>query len=155
MMYWILLVMGAIVSLVTAVLLGGAMIPRAYRATRIMTVGGDGHRDAATIWRALDRIGEWPLWTEQARTVSIADAASPSPLRLRVHGDDGAVRAEIVLSVTPGAAGVEVRATEEGAIANPALRLWRHYVAGHAELVTALLRALGEQIGEAAPIREA
>jgi hypothetical protein len=154
MMYWILLLMGAIVSLVAAVLVSGFMVPRAYRAARIATLSmpGDAMR---TTWQALDAIGDWPLWTEQARTVSVAESAPPGRLLLRVHGDDGGVRSQLTLALSPRDGGVEVRASEEGTLSNPVVRLIRHYATGHAGLVTSVLTALGHETGATVDVRAA
>jgi hypothetical protein len=139
-MYWILLAMGAIVSIVAAVIVGGLLVPRRYAVTRRLTLSAS----PARVRAALASVAAWPLWMEQART----PAADADASTIRVLDDDGSESARIVIALQEAGGGTRVDASESGDVANPATRLLRQYVTGHAALLTAVLRTLAEQVDE-------
>jgi hypothetical protein len=143
MMNWILLIMGMVVSVVTAVLVGGFLVPRQYRVARTTNLPVPAER----VWEKLATVAEWPLWMERARTVQLTERTPPTLLRFALLDDARAPQAQLRVALTVVADGVRVDAQEEGQLVNPVVRLFRHYVTGHAGTLEALLQTLAADLG--------
>lgn len=146
-MYWILLVMGAMVSVVTAVLVGGLLVPATFTVRRAVTL----RAAPATAQAALAELAAWPVWMTLTRTPrldgDVMQASGPG-MAVGVLDDDGAEIARLTLHLARDDAGTVVHATECGRVRNPVARLLRHYGTGHHGVTDAVLRALAARVGD-------
>jgi hypothetical protein len=143
MMYWILLVMGTVVSVITAIIVGGFLVPKSYTVTRSIVLAASSHDTHAALLACAD----WPIWMELTRTPHIVSSTGHA-VTVAIANDDRVTVAVVqcTLAVDPG--GTRVTATDSGEIANPVVRLFRHYVSGHQAIVTAMLVALAASVGD-------
>lgn len=142
-MNWILLVMGAIVSVVAAVLVGGSMLPAAYEAKRVLRLTAG----AADVQGSLRGVADWPVWMELTRTPQI-ERDEPSSIVVGMTNDDQQRVGTLQFALASRDGGTVVTATDKGTVSNPVSRLLRHYALGQHATVDAVLRALAEQLGE-------
>lgn len=142
-MNWILLVMGAIVSVVAAVLVGGSMLPAAYEAKRAMRL----HASAGDVQSALRGVADWPVWMELTRTPQI-ERDEPSSMVVGMTNDDQQRVGTLQFALASRDGVTVVTATDKGTVSNPVSRLLRHYALGQHATVDAVLRALATEIGE-------
>lgn len=144
-MNWILLVMGAIVSIVAAVIVGGLLVPATYDASRTLVV----RAKPAAVQRTLLELAQWPVWMALARTPQV-ETSTEAIVNVSVWTDDQqrASTLRFVIDATPE--GTRVTVSDRGTVANPVSRLLRHYVTGHHATADATLRALADALGESA-----
>lgn len=146
MMYWILLVMGAAVSVVTAVIIGGLLVPATYTVRRHAAVAAP----PASVLAALRVLASWPVWMALGRTAEPVDeATNERVVTVAVLDDDRREIAQLTLTVAAQGRGSLIEATETGRVGNPVVRLLRHYVTGHHAVADAVLQAIAAQAGGA------
>ena len=85
MMNWILLVMGAMVAVVLAMLLGGAMAPRTRTATRTLRTS---HR-VDEVFACLRQADGPPRWCADLPAMRVRETEPPHRLGLTLLDDDG------------------------------------------------------------------
>lgn len=146
-MNWILLVMGAIVSIVAAVLVGGLLVPATYEAQRTLVV----RASVGTVQRALLALAQWPVWMELARTPQV-ETSTEAVVNVSVWTDDQQRASTLRFMLDARPDGTLVTVSDRGSVSNPVARLLRHYVTGHHATADATLRALAEALGERAEI---
>lgn len=144
-MNWILLVMGAIVSVVVAVLVAGFLVPGTYETTRALQLRADWR----TVRAALIELAQWPLWMELTRTPRV-ETSTEQLVNVSVWTDDQQQASTLRFVLDPSVGGTRVVLHERGTISNPVSRLLRHYVTGHHGPAEATLRALAESLNEPA-----
>lgn len=149
-MNWILLVMGAIVSVVAAVLVGGSMLPAAYEAKRAMRLP----KSADEVQSALRGVANWSVWMDLTRTPHI-ERDEPSSMLVGMTNDDQQRIGTLQFALASRDGGTVVTATDTGTVSNPVSRLLRHYALGQHATVDAVLRALASELGESAEFLDA
>lgn len=168
-MYWILLVMGLLVSLVAAAIVGGLATPRKYVAARALTLRAAPERVWALI-RTVKAYPDWreeimsveefsgndprPAWTEIGRQKSLSYVAAtdepPHRFTARILDDDLGYSAEWQFVVTPSASGSRLVITEHGEVGNPVFRFVRAHLLGHTGSIDNYLRDVALELGELA-----
>lgn len=155
MMNWILLIMGTIVAVVAALILGGLMAPRRHRVVRGIRLPVA--PDAA--WPLVRQVDGPPLWCASLPNMRVQDEKEFVQLRLDVLDDDDIVVGEWQLALLPlDAAGripqdgaTDAEATllvlaEQTDIGNPVVRLVRS-VGQHSDRADRFLEAVAQQLG--------
>ncbi len=163
-MYWILFVMGALVSLVLAVIVGGFATPRKHVAARSVTV----RAAPETVWALVRNVGSYAEWRPEIqsslvdgeewqeftprRTLRFGVAESEAPRRFvaRILDDDLPFTGEWTWECTPHADGTRVTLTERGDIGNPISRFVAAHMTGYTSSIDAALGALAIKVGDAA-----
>lgn len=163
-MYWILLVMGALASLVLAVIVGGLATPRKYAASRAVTL----RATPETIWSLVRDVGSYAEWRPEiesalvdgeewqefmtGRALRFGVVASEAPRRFvaRMLDDDMPSTSEWTWDLAPRDGGTRVTLTERGEIGNPIFRFVAVHMSGHSRSIEAVLRALALKVGDAA-----
>lgn len=143
-MNWILLVMGAILSVVAAVIAGGLLLPATYEAQRVMLL----RASPETVRKAVRQAADWPVWMSLTRTPQVHEATERVTLALLT--DDQQVASRVELQLKADGTGTRVTAVDRGRVSNPVARLLRHYVTGPYTTLDATLRGLAESLGEPA-----
>jgi hypothetical protein len=149
-MNWILLVMGAIVSVVAAVLVAGLLVPASYATARAIVL----RADLRTTRAALLDLAQWPVWMELARTPRL-ETSTDVVVSVTVWTDDQQQAGALQFVLEPFNQGTRVVVRDRGTISNPVSRLLRHYVTGHAGTADALLRALADALNDDAVASDA
>lgn len=163
-MYWILFVMGALASLVLAVIVGGLVTSRRYVASRAVTV----RATPETIWNLVRDVGAYAEWRPEiesalvdgeewqefmtGRALRFGVVASEAPRRFvaRMLDDDVSSTREWTWDLAPGDRGTRVTLTERGEIGNPIARFVAAQMSGHSRSIDAVLGALAIKVGDAA-----
>lgn len=163
-MYWILFVMGAMLSLVLAVLVGGLATPREHVASRTMTV----RATPETVWHLVCDVGSYAEWRSEMQSVlvdgdewqeftsghslrfGVAASEAPRLFVARILDDDLPVTGEWAWELTPRDGGTQVTLTETGEISNPFSRFVGAHMSGYTMSIDAALSALAVKVGDAA-----
>ncbi len=174
-MYWILFVMGFIVALVVALLVGGVVTPRTHRVARAVTLRAAPLELWSTV-RDVARYAEWRRdlesavmvdaeqsqvrWRETSTSGSIAFGITsdvpPAYFVARILDDDLALTGEWRWDVEACREGARLRITQHGEIGNPVVRFFSAHVTGHTRAIDRYLQQLTARLGEpAAPIADA
>lgn len=155
MMNWILLIMGTIVAVVAALILGGMLAPRRHRVVRgiRLPVPPD---DA---WPVVRQVDGPPLWCASLPNMRVLAEQEAVQLRLEVLDDDDVVVGQWQIALlplddtsripsdaeTPVVATMMVLAEQTDA-GNPVVRLVRS-VGTHSERADSFLEAVAQQLG--------
>lgn len=118
MMNWILLVMGGIVAVVLAMLLGGAMAPRTRTATRTLRTS----RRADEVFAYLRQADGPPRWCADLPAMRVREAEPPHRLDLTLLDDDGQPIGEWQVSVREEEGGTVATIAETVRVDNLLLR---------------------------------
>jgi hypothetical protein len=163
-MYWILTIMAAIAALIIALVVGGLVTPREYRAIRQITVARPGHAVVALL-EQIDRYDRWvgaPLSIAHTPVAAAGVGHTPATrdiehenahhFALDVTDDDTGVQRTWRWTVRDASAsdpftGTSIRLEERGAIGNPIVRFFASF-RGHAGTVERTLEALARHLGE-------
>ena len=165
-MYWILLVMGALVAVVAALIAGGLTTPRAHVVARTVVLRAPLELVWTTI-RAVDGYASWrpeltesvastgddgEEWRESTRTRSmrlgVVRDEPPHRFAMRILDDDLPVTGEWewVLESTDG--GTRVTLAERGEIGNPIVRFTTAHMRGYTKNIDGMLMALAAKLGD-------
>ena len=68
-MYWILFVMGTVVAVVVAVLVGGLVTPRGHSATRVLSLKAS----PEVVWTRVREVAQYAQWRAGVRESVIVD----------------------------------------------------------------------------------
>lgn len=169
-MYWILFVMGALVSLVVAVIVGGLATPRHHVASRSVTV----RAAPETVWPIVRDVGSYAKWRPEvqstrvegeewqefttSRTIryGVADEQAPHRFVARILDDDLPFTGEWTWMLETSDGGTRVTLTEHGEVGNPLFRFIGAHLVGYTRTIDAVLNALAIRVGDAAaPIHDA
>ena len=165
-MYWILFVMGALVAVAAALLMGGLATPRAHAVSRTVLL----HAPLELVWRTVRDVGayrEWrpeltesvvssgddgPEWRESSRRHSIRFGITtdepPHRFGSRILDDDLPFTGEWRWTLEPAGDATRVTITEHGEIGNPIFRFIATHMRGHTATVDAYLTALAKRVGD-------
>lgn len=155
-MYWILFVMGSVVAIVLALVVGGLVTPRAHVVSCSMTM----RAPQAVVWGVIRDVGAYASWRPELRS-SVVDGnewqestarnavrfgitADEPPTRFaaRILDEDLPYTGEWEWQLTPHDGGTTVTITERGDVANPIVRFLGAHVFGHTRTIDAFLGAL-------------
>jgi uncharacterized protein YndB with AHSA1/START domain len=157
----------AIVVLLAAITVIGAMLPREHRATGT----AEFRRDPRTVWSVLtdfpalaawmpgvtqvapaapaDGHPRWAMTTEEGRmTIEVVEVTPPRRLVTRIVGDELPFGGTWTYNLSPTATGTRLTIVEDGWISNPLYRFFARYVFGLSTTIDRSLRALGRRLGE-------
>lgn len=157
----------AIVVLVAAITVIGAMLPRAHRATGT----AEFRRDPLTVWGVLtdfpalaawmpgvkqvtavapsDGQPRWAMTTEEGKmTIEVVELTPPRRLITRIVGDGLPFGGTWTYDLVPTATGTRLTIVEDGWISNPLYRFFARYIFGLSSTIDRSLRALGRRLGE-------
>jgi len=165
-MYWILFVMGALVAVVAALVMGGLATPRVHVASRSMVV----RAPVSLVWRTVREVysyADWrptltesvisvgeggEEWRESTRGASTRFGVTvdepPHRFAARILDDDIPYVGEWTWMLEPAGNGTRVTTTVRGEIGNPISRFIRTHMAGHAAPIDAYLAALAARVGD-------
>ena len=134
-MKWILLAVVALIALVIAVAVVGAMLPRDHRASRTLTI----KRAPADVWPVL-------MQAMQASSVpvDVLETQPPNRLVTRVTEKEknfGGTWTTVLANNT-------VTITEDGWVANPIFRFVSRFVMGHHATMDGILTQVAKQLNE-------
>lgn len=158
-MYWILLVMGVLVAVVLAVLVGGLVTPRRHSVSRSIIVP----TDIQDVWRTIRDVAQFPAWRDDMidaevltgygglawREISSAGTASyavveedaPRRMTARTLDEDASFAGVWSWALERLETGTRVTLTQTGEVANPLVRFVRS-VRGYHRDIEAYLQAL-------------
>jgi uncharacterized protein YndB with AHSA1/START domain len=175
--YWILFVMGALVAVAAALVMGGLATPRAHTVSRTVLL----RAPLDLVWRTVRDVGayrEWrpeltesvassgddgPEWRESTRRHSIRFGVTtdepPHRFGSRILDDDLPFTGEWQWTLEPVGDGAphdsmlrdatRVTIMERGEIGNPIFRFIAAHMRGHTATVDAYLAALAKRVGSA------
>lgn len=174
-MYWILFVMGAIVAVVVAILVGGLVTPRTHVASRAVTFRATPDR----VWQTIHDVANYGEWRNELEDVSVVDSEQPQ-LRWRETSTRGSVTFGVTLDEPPrrfaarildddlpysgewtwqldaDGDGTRVTITERGEVGNPIFRFIGAHLIGYTRSIDTYLKGLALHLGDArATIRDA
>jgi uncharacterized protein YndB with AHSA1/START domain len=157
----------AIVILLAAITVIGALLPREHRATGT----AEFRRDPRTVWTVItdfpalaawmpgvtqvapaapsDGHPRWALTTEEGRmTIEVVELTPPRRLVTRIVEDGLPFGGTWTYDLSPTATGTRLTIVEDGWISNPLYRFFARYVFGLSTTIEGSLRALGRRLGE-------
>jgi uncharacterized protein YndB with AHSA1/START domain len=152
----LLLLAGALATVVVVVLAVGWSLPVHHRASRSVRLAAQPN----AIYALVVGIEAYPSWRSGVKTVEVlARDAAGAPVRFREHGSDGDILFEVTervpdrrlvtriadpslpfggqwtFEIAPAAGGTELRITEDGEVYNPIFRLASRFVMGHSHSI--------------------
>ena len=168
-MYWILLVMALVVSLVAAALVGGLVTPRKHIVGRTIALRAAPEKVWALV-RTVKAYPDWreeimsveeaagndprPAWTEIGRQKSLSYMAivdePPQRFTARIMDDDLGYAGEWHYVISPTADGTRLTITEHGEVGNPIFRFVRAHLFGYTGSIDAFLGDVALELGELA-----
>jgi uncharacterized protein YndB with AHSA1/START domain len=164
-MYWILMVMGLIVAVVGAVLVGGLVTPREHVATRSMVYAAK----PETVWSVIRDFANYDKWREDMIEAEVITGGDP-PVQWREVSSGGSILFGVIeehaphrmvarildedlpwggtwtWEVTPAANGTKVTITEHGYVNNPIFRFIGTHFIKFTGTIDKYLRALGSRL---------
>lgn len=166
-MFWILLLMGLIVSLIVAMLVGGMVTPRKHVTSRVMQLQAAPER----VWEKISNVAEYAEWRDDVMSVdartdgngvltwteiggkslSYAAVTNEPPHRFtsRITDEDLGYSGEWQFVLTPSGTGTRLVITEHGEVPNPVMRFIGSLI-GHAGSIERYMRHLALSLGERA-----
>ncbi len=172
-MYWILFVMGTVVALVVAVLVGGLVTPRAHTATRMVTLSASTY----AVWAVVRDVSRYATWRTHVRESVIVDTEQPQlrwrettargsmtfgvvrdeppvVFSARILDEDVPFSGEWTWQLAPRASGTQLSITERGTIDNVLFRFLAAHVFGYHRALDDFLEAVAKQLGESSVVIE-
>jgi hypothetical protein len=166
-MFWILMVMGLLVAIVLALVVGGLVTPREHVATRSQTY----RATPAQVWAAVRDVASYASWREDmidvemvqgsgdapavqwreissGGTVTFGITEEEPPVRMvaRVLDDDLPWGGTWTWEVSPAPEGARLTITERGYVNNPIFRFIGTHFIGFNKTIDSYLRALGTHL---------
>ncbi|HKE00656.1 MAG TPA: SRPBCC family protein [Planctomycetota bacterium] len=162
-----LVVVASLVLLGALIVVVGACLPRAHRASRSATY----RKPPETIYAAITDFASMPQWLAEVKRVEMLEPANGLPV-YRTHGSWGAVtyRVEVMerprrlvgriadvnlgyggswtYDVESVPQGAHLTITEDGEISNPLFRFLARFVFGYHGAMDGYLKGLGRKLGE-------
>ncbi len=163
----VLFVMGTVVSVFVAMLVGGLMLPRTHSVARVLRL----RAAPDTVWSLIADPAGYPAWRD---TMSSVDVDGTAPLRWREYGDDGALAFEAVtvlaphefiarvldddvarqserrFALSPDGDGTRVHYVEQSSVNNPIARFVFRYIVRRTGAMDRTLVALATALNERA-----
>ncbi len=146
-MYWILVVMGGIVAVVGALLVGGLLSSPSYRVSRTLLLRTT---PVERVWALVRTVDAYHAWHANAPYVEWVAEQPLTALSLALRGDDMALRGSWTWSLSPVERGSSVTLVEAGHSGNLIVRFVRTQFFGFGAGVDDILQALATACGEAA-----
>ena len=167
-MKWVLIVVAALVGLVVAVAIVGALLPKTHEASRAAKF----RQPPEAIWQAITSYKDFPSWRPGVKTVDrlpdregrpawrevddhgqvlpieVVEWLPPQRLVTRIAGPKLAFGGRWAFEVEPVHGGSELRITEKGEIYNPIFRFMARFFFGYSATMETYLKALGRKFGE-------
>lgn len=166
-MYWILMVMGLLVAIVAALIVGGLATPREHVASRSRTY----RTSPETLWQIVRDVASYASWREDMIDVQMVTGEEPAvqwreissggsvtfgiieeqpPTRFvaRVMDDDLPWGGTWSWSIVPTAEGATLTITEHGFVNNPIFRFIGTHFMGFTKSIDQYLRALEVRVRE-------
>lgn len=165
-MFWILFVMGSVVAVVVALLVGGMVTPRHHRVARSIVVNAD----PDTVWRAVRDVAQYATWRDDILSAVLVDTDQPGvrwretsrrgsvtfgivhehaphAFTARVLDDDLSYSGEWRWHVGAVAEGTCLAITESADVGNPVFRFVGTHVIGHTRALDVYLVAFARHVG--------
>jgi Polyketide cyclase / dehydrase and lipid transport len=163
----VLWVVGALVVVIGAVALIGALLPVKHVATVRAAYG----QTPEALWSAISDIKAYTSWREDLKSIEMVnehpehpvwketgdfgtltmerDEALP-PQRLVGHivGKEAGFGGRWIYEIAPSGQGATLTVTEEGEVYNPFFRFMSKFIFGHTSTMKAYLKQLGKKYGE-------
>lgn len=166
-MYWILLIMALLVSIVVAILVGGLATPRHHVASRTLLV----RAAPLAVWEIVRNVANYPdwrddiysvtiasdndgqlRWTEVGRQRSVSYVATmdeaPHRFSSQITDEDLGYSGEWQYVLTPTDSGTRVTITESGQVGNPIFRFFGTHFVGYTRRIDTFLTELALHLGE-------
>lgn len=163
-MYWILFIMGAMASVVIALVVGGLATPRAHVVARTIHLA----TPRAQVWDSIHAVHHYASWRDDVEDVERVDTEqpqlrwremttrramlfgaivdnAPQHFAARLLDEDLPFSGEWHWHLDEDANGTRVTITERGAIGNPIVRLIGTYLIGHTKTLDRYLRDLARK----------
>ena len=164
---WILIVVGALVGIVAAVLLIGALVPESHVASRVARYD----QPPEAIWTAITDFEEFPSWRSSVDTVealerpdgktawvenggfgpmpmAVEETTPPRRLVLRIADPELPFGGSWTYEISPSNGGSSLTITEAGQITSPLFRFMSRFVFGYTATMETYLIDLGNKFGE-------
>jgi len=164
--FWILFVMGSVVAVVVALLVGGMVTPRHHRVARSIVVNAD----PDTVWRAVRDVAQYATWRDDILSAVLVDTDQPGvrwcetsrrgsvtfgivhehaphAFAARVLDDDLSYSGEWRWHVGDVAEGTCLAITESADVGNPVFRFVGTHVIGHTRALDVYLVAFARHVG--------
>ncbi|HEY0930877.1 MAG TPA: SRPBCC family protein [Gemmatimonas sp.] len=143
MMNWILVVMGAIASIVVAMLVGGLMAPARIEIARTIRIAA--RRE--DVWRVVHDVQQIPDWSPRLPAFEVASETAPSALTLRLRNDSQEIVGEWHLRLDEVESHTNLSVSASSVTGNPIARFLRSFRNRNAQ-VDAFLGGAAEQLGD-------
>lgn len=165
-MLWILFVMGTIVAIVLAIIVGGLATPREHTVARSIVLPVSMDR----VWQTIHDVGNYNAWRHELEDAEIVDTNQPQ-LRWRETSTRGSVTFGVTADEPPqrfaarildedlpfsgewtwrldtDGSTTRVSITERGAVGNPLFRFFAAHVMGYTKSLDGYLSALAAHLG--------
>jgi uncharacterized membrane protein len=162
-----LIIVAVVFALIIAMLVIGAVLPKAHVASRQIML----HRSPDEVYQTVRDFSAAPSWRPDLERVEMI-ATADNHVRFREHGEQGAITYDLVedrpgerivtriadqdlgysgvwtYTFTKEAAGARVQITEAGEVSNILFRFLSRFVFGHTGTMEKYLTALGKKFGE-------
>ena len=165
---WIIRIVLALVILIAAVFIAGALLPEEHHASKTLITKQspqalwDAINDHANEpkWRAdvanVTSLGERegkPVWRENYKdgnNVTLITTESKPPTRMvrELTDLDGPFSGRWEIDIAPTAAGSNITVTEIGKVSNPLFRFVSKFIIGHTTFMERYLKGLAGKFGE-------
>lgn len=143
MMNWILMVMGAIASIIVAMLVGGLMAPARLDITRTIRIAA--RRDE--VWRVVRGVEQTPEWAPQLPALEVVQEEVPSSLTVRLRNDSHELVGEWRLQLDTTDDRTDLSVFASSVTRNPIARFLRSFRNRNAH-VDRFLGGVAEQLGD-------
>ncbi|MCC6241606.1 MAG: SRPBCC family protein [Gemmatimonadaceae bacterium] len=163
-MYWILFIMGAMASVVIALVVGGLATPRTHVVARTMRLA----TPRGAVWDSIRAVHDYASWRNEIEDVERVDTDqpqirwremttrramlfgavvddAPQHFAARILDEDLPFSGEWHWHLDDDAGETRVTITERGAIGNPIFRLIGTYIIGHTKTIDRYLRDLAQK----------
>jgi uncharacterized protein YndB with AHSA1/START domain len=165
-MFWLWIILGAIVVVILAILIVGSLLPKKHRASVSRDVPGSPEE----IWAALTDIRALPSWHPQIKDVQLLAEANGKQMWREVYRNGDIITYELVsaepprrlvrriadpklpyggtwtVEIAPAPGGSRVSITEDGEVYNPVFRFVSRFFLGHTATMQQYLEALGNSM---------
>lgn len=170
-MRWFLLILALLVSLLVAIALAGAMLPKEHTVTRTIVL----EQTPDAVWEAVTDYANEPKWRSDVESITRLPDRNGHQLVEEKYKDGDSMKIETVEAVKPSRMvrdvvdnpifsgrwtyelkpeGVRTRVsiTEHGVVPNPVFRLVSRFLIGHTTSLDRFLTALAGRFNETAEI---
>lgn len=168
-MYWILLVMAFVFSIVIAIVVGGLVTPRKHTASRVIHLRKS---PPEQVWALVRNVAAYPDWRDDIQSVTVSEHNGqttwteigrqgstsyiaavnepPSKFTARITDEDLARIGEWQFSLSANDGGTRLVIIEQGEVGNPIFRFFGAHFIGYTKAIDAYLGDLAMQLNESA-----